>query len=101
MLAVRAECARCGLAFFRESGYFVGSIYVNVILTEIIMAVSYIVSLFLPPMFHLAWQTEFALWMFAAVVVSLILTRWTRSFWLAFDFWLEPWTPRPPRAFYG
>jgi uncharacterized protein (DUF983 family) len=97
ILAVRSECDRCGLAFFRESGYFVGSMYVNVVLTEIIMAAAYIFSLFLPPLFHFGWMTEVALWMCAAVVVSLSLTRWTRSFWLAVDFWIEPWTPAQQR----
>ncbi len=93
IFAVRDTCALCGLPFFRESGYFIVSMYINVILTEAIMVVAYVVVLFLPTLFHLSWPIEFALWMFAAVVVSLSLTRWTRSAWLAFDFWLEPWSP--------
>ncbi len=98
IFAVREKCGCCGLAFFRESGYFVASIYVNVVLTEVIIGASYVLSLFLPPLFHLGWETEFALWMLAAVAVSLGLTRWTRSFWLAVDFWLEPWAPPHPRV---
>ena len=99
MFAVRAACDLCGLPFFRESGYFVGSMYVNVVLTEIILTVAYVLSLFLPPLFHLGWETEVALWMLAGVVLSLSLTRWTRSVWLALDFWLEPWTPSHPSIF--
>lgn len=71
--------------------------YVNVILTEAIMLPSFVVSLFLPPLFDLRWPTAFALWMLATVLVSLSLTRWTRSLWLALDFWLEPWTPLPTK----
>ncbi|MCL4524499.1 MAG: DUF983 domain-containing protein [Acidobacteria bacterium] len=97
IFAVRDSCSLCGLTFFRESGYFVVSMYVNVILTEAIMLPSFVVSLFLPPLFDLRWPTAFALWMLATVLVSLSLTRWTRSLWLALDFWLEPWTPLPTK----
>ena len=99
VFAVCERCACCGLAFFRESGYFVASMYVNVVLTEVIIGASYGLSLFLPPLFDLSWETQFALWMLAAVVVSLGLTRWTRSFWLAVDFWLEPWAPSHSHIF--
>jgi uncharacterized protein (DUF983 family) len=99
ILAVRPECANCGLAFFRESGYFVGSMYINVVLTEIILTIAYITSLFLPPFFGLDWRIEFALWVLAAIVISLGLTRWTRSVWLAVDYWLEPWAPSHERSF--
>ncbi len=97
VFAVRDSCFLCGLAFFRESGYFVASMYVNVVLTEAIIISTFVASLFLPPLFHIPWPTAFALWMLATVVISLGLTRWTRSFWLAFDYWLEPWTPLPPQ----
>ena len=97
ILAVRPECTNCGLAFFRESGYFVGSMYINVVLTEIILTIVYITSLFLPPLFDLDWRIEFALWILAAIVLSLGLTRWTRSVWLAVDYWLEPWAPSHER----
>src|SRR5256885_2868347 len=43
------DCSHCGLVFAREQGYFVGAIYVNVIVTESLIFFTYLVSLLVLP----------------------------------------------------
>jgi len=43
------RCAECGMLFYREQGYFVGSIYINVIFTEAVIVLAFVSLLFILP----------------------------------------------------
>lgn len=84
------RCSGCGFRFERETGYFLGSIYVN-----------YGAAVLLALVLHLAMQY---LWHVDALLQSVLIGgvvacfglyffRWARALWLAFDLAIDP--PRP------
>jgi len=87
------RCPQCGLPYFRESGYYIGAMIINYAVTMAIVLAVFFLSLLLPDF----WATTVNLKLLGMAVftiaVSLAITRHCRSLWLAFDFWLEPWTP--------
>ncbi len=95
-LRIREYCPECGLAFFRESGYYVGAMMMNYGVTVVFLIVFYLLLLPLPDMTRISGETKIALWLVFAMLLSLALMRHSYSFWLALDYWLEPWEPEPP-----
>lgn len=94
-LRVRRECPVCGLQYYRESGYFVGAMLVNYGVTAALLVLFYFALLPVPDFTHFSGETKIALWLAFCVVLSLLLIRHSYSFWIAFDYWLEPWQPEP------
>lgn len=90
------ECPRCGLAYFRESGYYVGAMIINYALTAVVVTAAYLLLLLVPDLPGVPHNAKIALWLAFAVVVSLSLMQHSYSFWLALDFWLDPWKPQTP-----
>jgi uncharacterized protein (DUF983 family) len=87
--AMRTACALCGLRFERAQGYFVGAIYLNYALTVTIAVGGYFVLW--------AWAepstvVQFAVWVPFLLVFPLWFFRYSRSFWLALEFWINPET---------
>lgn len=81
------HCSSCGLVFEREQGYFVGSIYLNVIATEAVILLVYLFSLFvLSPASDLIYLILFAL----AMVLPLIFYRFSWGLWLSIDQIISP-----------
>jgi len=95
-LRIREHCPECGLAFFRESGYYVGAMMMNYGVTVVLLIVFYLLLLPLPDVTRISGETKIALWLVFAILLSLALMRHSYSFWLAFDYWLDPWQPEPP-----
>jgi hypothetical protein len=75
------------MVFFREQGYFVGSIYVNVIFTEAVIVGVYIASLLLLPA---ADRRIYIVLVALALTVPLAFYRHARSLWLSFDYLIDP-----------
>jgi uncharacterized protein (DUF983 family) len=90
-------CPRCGLPYFRESGYYVGGMIITYGLTALALIVTYLISLLLPDLKSLPENLRFGLWTVFAVAVSLILMPVSYSLWLAIDYWLDPWQPERAR----
>ena len=93
---MRNECAACGLSFCPESGYYVGAMYLDYILSAAMFLALFIPSLFLPDYTHLSYMTKNFLWIGFAALVCLGLARPSYSLWLAVDFWITPWKATPP-----
>lgn len=81
-------CPECGVAFEREAGYYLGSIYVNYGVTALVVAIGYPLLLFNQVMdekpllaLALAFSVLFPIWFF----------RYARALWIGFD---ELWDPR-------
>ena len=90
---MRRQCGVCGLAYFRESGYYLGAMILNYGVTIVLVTATYLLLLPLPDITSISTETKIALWLGLAVLVSLALMRHCYSLWLALDHWLEPWAP--------
>ena len=88
------ECARCGLSFFREQGYYIGGMIITYGLTLAVVIPVFLVSLFLPDLKSVSHDGRFVLWVLFAVPLSFLLMPYAYSLWLHLDFWLEPWKPQ-------
>lgn len=95
-LQMLRHCPDCGLAYYRESGYFLGAMIINYMGTAFLVTTLYLSFLLLPDLTSLSFEAKIAAWLAFAVLLSLALMRHCYSFWLAMDFWIEPWEPTGP-----
>jgi hypothetical protein len=80
------NCSVCSLSFTREGGYYVGSIYINYMMTVLSVLVAFIlVGPKIPPEHELIW------WSTISLALSMAFFRHSRSLWLAIDYLIEPW----------
>ena len=82
-----AACPLCGLTFEREPGYFVGAIYLNYAATVLIALPGYFV---LDYLFRLSLIGQLVLWGAFCVVFPLWFFRYSKSLWLALDYFIDP-----------
>jgi uncharacterized protein (DUF983 family) len=86
------RCSSCGLAFYPESGYFVGSIYINYGATVAVVIVSLLFVRDVPERFQLLFFSCLA------AFTSLLFFRHSRSLWITIDYWINPWKPPADRG---
>ena len=80
-------CPVCGLDFERETGYFIGAIYINYGLTVGLAVAGYfLLEAWLAP--PTGWQV--AGWGAFAVLFPLWSFRYSKSLWLALDHLVDP-----------
>ncbi|HVG20714.1 MAG TPA: DUF983 domain-containing protein [Blastocatellia bacterium] len=87
LFKMHEECPHCGMVFMREQGYFIGAIYVNVIVTEGLIFFTYLICLLTLPA---ANQTVYTILFALALIIPLIFYRHARSIWLSFDYIVDP-----------
>jgi len=81
------RCPVCGLVFERETGYFIGAIYINYGLTVgLALAGYFVLEAWLAP--SPAWQA--AGWGLFAVLFPLWSFRYSKALWLALDHLVDP-----------
>jgi uncharacterized protein (DUF983 family) len=84
---VRAKCAKCGLSFDRESGYFLGALYIEYGIAGAILAV---LTLILHAVLTLRLQTA----ILAAFIVFLpfipLTIHLSRTLWIYWDNAVDP-----------
>jgi len=80
-------CPTCGVAFEREAGFYLGSIYVNYGVTAVVVAIGYPLLLFNGVMdenrllaMAMAFSILFPIWFF----------RYARALWIGFDEYCDP-----------
>jgi uncharacterized protein (DUF983 family) len=85
--AMVERCGVCGLRFERAQGYWVGAIYLNYAATITVAVGGFLVwwALAAPPV---GWQL--AVWGPFCVVFPLWFFRYSRSFWLAIEYAVNP-----------
>lgn len=76
------RCGHCGLKYEREPGYFLGSIYVNYILTAILCSFMYIFGRF---RLHMGNHLLLAVLPGFCVIFPILIFRHARAWWLAMD----------------
>ncbi|MGH7279746.1 MAG: DUF983 domain-containing protein [Candidatus Rokuibacteriota bacterium] len=85
--AMAPECTLCGLTFERAQGYFVGAIYLNYAATVTLAVGGYLV-LWTYTGLPTTWQL--AIWMPFCVLFPLWFFRYSRSLWLAVEYFVNP-----------
>ncbi len=87
---MRKRCVVCEFSFEREPGYYLGSIYINYLLTAVLVTAGYF-GLY----FSEIVEPNTALWICAAfcVLFPIWFFRYARSLWLGFDCFVDP----PPK----
>jgi uncharacterized protein (DUF983 family) len=80
-------CARCGVQFEREQGYFVGAIYINYAATVAIAVPGFFL---LDAFTEITINQQLALWVPFAVIFPLLFFHHSRSLWLALDHFFNP-----------
>lgn len=90
---ILAGCPLCGLRFEREQGYFVGAIYLNYAATTVIAVTGYFL---LDWLVGLSLERQLLLWGAFCVLFPLWFFRYSKSFWLAFDYFFDPEEARDP-----
>ena len=81
------HCPSCGLTYGREQGYFVGAIYINVMATEALILLVYLVSIFAG---FINNNMIYILMIAMAVMLPLIFFRFSRGLWLSIDHIVSP-----------
>jgi uncharacterized protein (DUF983 family) len=92
------SCPLCGLSYYPESGFYLGGMILNYIVTVWIVIAVYLVSLLLPEFLPWSINVKILLWMAFTAVLSLSFWRHTRSVWLALNYWVEPHDEPDPSA---
>lgn len=89
---VLPRCPRCGLAYFREEGYYVGGMVITYGLSmAVLAAVSMVVFFVIPDRGWLSENAKMAVWFAAAIGLTLGFLRRSYSLWISVDYWIEPW----------
>jgi uncharacterized protein (DUF983 family) len=94
LLFMNDICSVCGLRFLRESGYYLGAMYVSYglgVLTVLPVA-TYLGAFARWPL----WQV-FAIMVVQTLVSMLLFLRFSRTVWLYFDEAVDP--QKDPRTF--
>lgn len=90
-ISIKNECPACGYLFVRESGYFLGALAVNIIVSELI-SMMVLVAL-------LIW-TDLEWWKVELIVLPLALglpflfIPFARGLWMALDLRVQPQNQR-------
>ena len=83
---IKHQCPVCDSLFKREDGFFVGAIMTNVVATEFVILVLYVLSLWV-------WRVDFNRVLVALSVIALAFPvafyHHSWSIWLAFDHLVE------------
>jgi len=85
------HCPACDLSYYPESGFYLGGMILNYVVTVMIVLAIYFISVFIPDFLPWSINAKILLWMAFAIVLSLLLFRHARSFWLALNYWVEPY----------
>ena len=90
---VLVRCPECGLAYFRESGYFVGGMILTYGFTVAVLVIAYLLTPFVPDTTWMSDTWKYALWIVFMLVLAAVFVRPAYALWLSLDYWLEPWPP--------
>lgn len=92
------RCPVCGLSYFREEGYYLGAMFLNFILSALLIIAIYLALLPLPfpSLTNVSTNRQVLLWILFGILLSLSLMRLSYSLWLSLDFWIAPWLPEHP-----
>jgi uncharacterized protein (DUF983 family) len=91
--AMLHRCPECRLSYYPESGFYVGAMIVNYVVVAALVTALYLFGLLVPDLPGISWNLRIVMWLVFAIALSLALMRHSYSFWLAANFWIDPWEP--------
>ena len=83
---LKNRCSACGVIFKREEGFFVGAIMANVVATEVIILVVYLLSLLVT---NLNEQKMLTVLFVVGLIFPLAFYHHSWSLWLGVDHLIE------------
>ncbi|MDQ3687153.1 MAG: DUF983 domain-containing protein [Acidobacteriota bacterium] len=83
---IKHSCPACEALFKREDGFFVGAILTNMVITEFVVLVAYLIFL---PAINSHYQIILALLLAVALLFPVIFYHHSWSVWLSFDHLIE------------
>jgi uncharacterized protein (DUF983 family) len=92
------RCSVCGWRYEREEGYWTGAIALNLVVTELLIAIVTV-----PVVIWLA-VSGLPIWPLVAIglpmcfILPLLFFRHAKSFWMSLDFMIHPVDPEEQRA---
>jgi len=89
---IRQSCTSCGVSFNREEGFFVGAILANIVATEAVIILAYLVAITIG---HDIDRVVIAFLLMLAVSFPLAFYHHSWSLWLGLDHLIES-LPKPP-----
>ncbi len=93
---IKHLCSSCKVLFKREDGFFVGAILANVVGTELVIVLVYLLSL---PIFGAHYQLILGVLFALAMLFPLAFYHHSWSFWLGLDHFVEGLAPGPGTGF--
>ncbi|MGA8145142.1 MAG: hypothetical protein WB987_14750 [Candidatus Acidiferrales bacterium] len=90
---VLVRCPECGLAYFREAGYFVGGMILTYGFTVGVLILAYLLMPLVPTVTWLSENMKYAAWIGSSLLLAALFVRPAYALWLSLDYWLEPWAP--------
>jgi uncharacterized protein (DUF983 family) len=88
---VAVRCCFCRLPFYRESGYFVGAMYLNFIISAVVATILFLLAGALRLWRGFPLRDQLAIWITLSVLWCLVLMRSSYGLWINLDFWISPW----------
>jgi uncharacterized protein (DUF983 family) len=92
--AMYETCPVCTFRYEREQGYFVGAIYVNFALAVVLGLVPVVVA---DVVWGLTIGQQLAIAVPLMILVPVVCFRWSRSLWLAIDYFVTSFDDRAMR----
>ncbi|MDQ1590867.1 MAG: hypothetical protein QOG71_1494 [Pyrinomonadaceae bacterium] len=83
---IKHECPTCDALFKREDGFFVGAIMANVVTTEFVILVLYVLSL---PVINTRFDLVLTCLSVVALLFPVLFYHHSWSLWLGFDHLIE------------
>lgn len=84
---MNTHCEYCGLTYEREQGYFIGAIYINIIVTETLLLGTLLIYGLVVGAIN---QTILTTLVVLAIIIPLLSFHHSRSLWLCLDHVLNP-----------
>jgi uncharacterized protein (DUF983 family) len=83
---LKERCSACDVIFKREEGFFVGAILANVVTTELVIVVTYLLSLLIIASHY---ELILAILFVVGVTFPVVFYHHSWSFWLGLDHLIE------------
>lgn len=92
---IKHQCPACNALFKREDGFFVGAIMANVVTTEFVILLLYVLCL---PVINTRFELVLTCLSVVALLFPVAFYHHSWSFWLGFDHLVEtlPKAPKTP-----
>ena len=91
LFRISENCAHCGVSFKREEGFFVGALLINIVTTEAVILLTYVLSL---PFVNFASNYSLGALFLLAIALPFVFYHHSWSLWLTVDHMVE----RLPKA---